>query len=71
MAEVRCVFRAHYKTRGMSFYDLGQFEVWLPEVEAYRLLNDREGRLSMFLVHYPQAVDVDRNNVVLEIRERR
>ena len=71
MAEVRCVFRAHYKTRGLGFYDLGQFEVWLPENEAYRLMNDREGRLCMFLVHYPQAVDVDRNNVVLEIHERR
>ncbi len=41
MAEVRCVFRAHYKTHGMSFYDIGRFEQWLPETEAARLMNDR------------------------------
>lgn len=41
MIEVRCVFRAHYKTHGMSFYDIGRFEQWLPETEAARLMNDR------------------------------
>ena len=71
MVEVKCVFCAHYKTRGMNSYDLGQFEVGLLEKDAYRLLNDCEGRLSMFLVHYPQAVEVDRNNVVLELFEKR
>ena len=41
MAEVRCVFRAHYKTRGMGFYDIGQFEAWLPEKDAMQREQDR------------------------------
>lgn len=27
MAEARCVFRAHYKAHGMSFYAIGIFEL--------------------------------------------
>ena len=71
MAEIRCVFRAHYKTRGMGFYDIGRFEQWLPETEAYRLMNNREGRLRLFRMHFPTCDVIDRDDVVIELHERR
>ena len=71
MAEIRCVFRAHYKTRGMGFYDIGSFEQWLPETEAYRLMNNRDGRVRLFRMHFPTCDVICRDDVVIELHERR
>ena len=71
MAEVRCVFRAHYKAHGMSFYDIGRFEQWLPETQAARLMNDRQGRIRLFMMHFPTCEKIDRDDVVIELHERR
>lgn len=68
--EIRCVFRAHYKTAYINFYDLGQFEMWLPETEAVRLLNDREGRERLFRLHFPTCQTISRD-VDIELHERR
>lgn len=71
MEEVRCVFRAHYKSLGMGFYDIGQFEQWLPVSEAIRLMNDSAARVRLFRMHYPSCVAIDRDNVTIELHERR
>ncbi len=71
MAEVRCVFRAHYKSHNMGFYDIGEFEQWLPVTEATRLMNDRQGRVRLFLMHYPTCEKIDRDEVSIELYERR
>ena len=70
MKEARCVFRAHYKSTNMSFYNLGEFEVWLPESEAIFLRNDKVGRERVFRMHYPTAREIS-GTVALEIYERR
>ena len=71
MEEVRCVFKAHYKSPGMGFYDIGQFEQWLPVSEAIRLQNNQEARARLFRMHYPSCEVIDRNYVVMELHERR
>ena len=71
MSEIRCVFRAHYKYGNISFFDLGEFEQWLPEAEAIRLLNDRAARCRLFRMHYPSATVIDRDQVTIELHERR
>ena len=71
MSEIRCTFRAHYKHNNIGFYDLGEFSLWLPEKEAYNLLNDSQGRLCLFFMHYPTATVVDRNVVTMELHEKR
>lgn len=70
MKEVRCVFRGHYKSAGMSFYELGEFETWLPEAEAARLMNDREGRERVFRLYYPTTREIS-GDVTIELWERR
>ena len=73
MKELKCVFRAHYKlanSRGSSCWELGQFEIWLPEREAYLLQNDKAGRLRVFMMHMPTAAVVLNENVVLEVHTR-
>ena len=70
MANVRCVFKAHFKTSTMGFYDLGIFEQWLPESEAIRLMNDRAGRVRLFRMHYPSCDVIARDEVDMELHER-
>jgi hypothetical protein len=71
MEEVRCVFRANYKSPGIGFYDFGRFEQWFPVQEAIRLMNDQEARARLFRMHYPSCVAIDRNYVTMEIHESR
>ena len=71
MEEIRCVFFANYKSHGMSIYNLGSFEQWLPTSEATRLLNDREGRIRIFRMHYPTCEEIAGNMVSIELHERR
>ncbi len=71
MEEIRCVFRAHYKSHGMGFYSLGEFEQWLPREEAIRLMNNQEARARLFRMHYPSCEAIDRDYVVIELHERR
>lgn len=70
MSEVRCVLRANYKTPHMGFCDLGRFEIWLPETEAYRLMNDRAGRERLFFLHFPTATEIA-GEVSFEVHEKR
>lgn len=58
MAEVKCEFKASFKTGNMPFYEYGMFETWLPESEAVRLQNDREGRERLFRLHFPSAESI-------------
>ena len=55
----------------MSFYDIGRFEQWLPETEAARLMNDRQGRIRLFMMHFPTCEKIYRDEVVIELHERR
>ena len=55
----------------MSFYAIGIFEQWLPETEAARLMNDRQGRIRLFMMHFPTCEKIDRDDVVIELHERR
>ncbi len=55
----------------MSFYDIGRFEQWLPETEAARLMNDHQGRIRLFMMHFPTCEKIDRYEVVIELHERR
>ncbi len=71
MNEVRCVFKAHYKSGNMGFYDLGVFEQWLPVSEATRLMNDRQARCRLFRMHFPSCEKIDRDEVTIELHERR
>lgn len=71
MEEVRCILRAHYKSRGMGFYDIGRFEQWLPAAEARRLMNNSEARARLFRMHYPSCVTIDRDYVTMELHECR
>ena len=71
MAEVRCVFRAHYKHPGIGFYDLGQFELWLPGTEGTRPMNDAPARCRLFRLHFPICTQIDRDCVSMELYERR
>ena len=71
MSQVRCVFRAHYKHGNISFYELGQFEQWLSVDEAIRLQNDRAARVRLFRMHFPSATVIDRDEVTIELHERR
>ena len=71
MREVRCVFRANYKYGNISFCDLGEFEQWLPEAEAIRLLNDKQARCRLFRMHFPSCEKIDRDEVTMELYERR
>lgn len=70
MSEIRCVFLAHYKTAHINFCELGQFEQWLPENEAYRLKNDNAGRERLFRLHYPTATQIS-GTIAMEIYEKR
>ena len=50
---------AHYKTstcRSMNL--LATFTTQLPDDEAYRLMNDREGKKRLVMLHYPSATEV-------------
>ena len=71
MREVRCIFRAHYKYGNIGFFELGEFEQWLPEAEAIRLLNDRAARCRLFRMYYPSATVIDRDQVSIELYEMR
>ena len=71
MSEVRCVFRAHYKYGNIGLYDLGEFEQWLPVAEAVRLMNDRAARCRLFRMHFPSTTVIDRDEVSIELHERR
>ena len=55
----------------MSFYDIGRFEQWLPDTEAARLMNDRQGRIRLFMMHFPNCEKIDRDEVFIELHERR
>lgn len=55
----------------MGFYALGIFEQWIPETEAYRLMNDRQGRVRIFMMHFPTCEQICGDNVVIELHERR
>lgn len=59
---------AHYKTATCrSMNQLATFTTQLPDEEAYRLMNDREGRKRLVMLHYPSATEVigDVNYAVL------
>ena len=59
---------AQYKTATCSMCQLAQFETMLPKDEAYRLMNDREGRRRLVKSHYPSATEIlgDVNYAVLD-----
>ena len=54
-----------------DFVDLGEVEQWLPEAEAVRLMNDKEARCRLFRMHFPSATVIDRDQVSIELHERR
>jgi hypothetical protein len=37
---------------------LATFTTQLPDDEAYRLMNDREGKKRLVMLHYPSATEV-------------
>jgi hypothetical protein len=50
---------AHYKTATCkSFWQLASFKTQLPDDEASRLLNDREGRKRLVMLHYPSVTEI-------------
>ena len=59
---------AQYKTATSSMCQLAQFEAMLPKDEAYRLMNDREGRRRLVKSRYPSATEIlgDVNYAVLD-----
>ena len=66
MKRVRMI--AQYKTATVTnMCLLANFETELPDDEAYRLMNDREGRRSLVRLHYPSATEIigDVNYAVL------
>ena len=71
MKQLRCVFTAHYKgVYGGACWELGRVEIMLPEKEAYRLQNDKAGRLRVFMMHMPSAAEVLNDNVVIQVYPR-
>ena len=66
MKRVRVI--AHYKTATVTNECLlALFETELPDDEAYRLMNDREGKRRLVRLHYPSATEIigDVNYAVL------
>ena len=66
MKRVRMI--AQYKTATVTnMCLLANFETELPDDEAYRLMNDREGRHRLVRLHYPRATEIigDVNYAVL------
>ena len=66
MKRVRMI--AQYKTAPVTnMCLLANFETELPDDEAYRLMNDREGRRRLVRLHYPSATEIigDVNYAVL------
>ena len=55
MAQVRCIFGAHYKRHNGNQCDWGECEVWLPENEAWAVNNDAAARERIFRSHFPTA----------------
>ena len=50
---------AQYKTASCrQLCQLAQFETELPKEEAYRLMNDLEGRRRLVKLHYPSATEI-------------
>ena len=50
---------AHFKTATCkSMALLATFTTQLPDDEAYRLMNDREGRKRLVMLHYPSATEI-------------
>lgn len=70
MSEVRCQIKANYKAVGMNFFNLAVFDVWLPEEEAVRLLNDPSARERLFRMHYPSATEIS-GTIFIGLHERR
>jgi hypothetical protein len=57
MKRVRVI--AHYKTATVTnMCLLASFETELPDDEAYRLMNDREGKRRLVKLHYPSATEI-------------
>ena len=56
MKTVRVI--ANYRVATSSFTQLAIFETQLPDDEAYRLMNDREGKKRLVKLHYPSATEV-------------
>ena len=66
MKRVRMI--AQYKTATVTnMCLLANCETELPDDEAYRLMNDREGRRRLVRLHYPSATEIigDVNYAVL------
>lgn len=56
MKRVRVI--VNFKTATCSLPQLASFETELPDAEAYRLMNDREGKRRLVKLHYPSAIEI-------------
>ena len=57
MKRVRVI--ANYKTATVTnMCLLASFDTELPDDEAYRLMNDREGKRRLVKLHYPSATEI-------------